>query len=626
MQRASIPQIRVTVTTGGVATVYPMLDFTTGRIVRNENNFDTATLQCDDYLSKNYPGKITSGSLIQVEGKDASDSSWTSILTGIILQGNLNLEPVPTGEFLTLICSGSGYGFKMCLINAEYGAQSGNATLDTLQEIIIDASHGIVPKYVNKILGGAVDSGYSYTADSTTVEDIAGTMQYLGFPYKPVHNALQDLCELLQAIKGASAGPHWIVTTDKKLLVTTVGAHHAGAISNGWTTYYGGSQAKATLEQGLDFTGFNFQKLIPEANHIVYYGLWRRPSSGDGWTEANAANWLIENDAGSTLVLTDDSVHQVGAKSLMAYNNYSPPAGTSYYSWPHNKLAAWNFNVGTSIYIPYLSFYARRHEKNYGISWWGVYLKTDDSNYFSYVLLSSTASQLPTNDTWYYFHLPIGPAWRTPSDFAWTITGNPDWANINRIEFYLTAPYYDAGDYMYYIDGLHFGDIPICRIAKNSTNITVNNLRCKPVIDDIGKDDSLNAADDSGLMAQMALAELLRSQTTPIVGTVTVAFIKDLLPGQLLHIHAKKTASGSFNINKDMRVTKVEHSWNNKGVVTKISLTDDVINANTRSSYTDINTVFKAIRPDSQDRQATSISRGILLDTTVPIFEKDYPS
>lgn len=227
MQRASLPELQVTVTTGGVSTVYTNLDYINGRITRNENNFDTAVLECGDYLSKNYPTKISSGSLIQVEAKDASDALWTTVFQGIILQANMDCD-AQKGEVLQLHCSGAGYGFKMCPINAEYGDQSINSTLNSLQKIVTDSGAGIVPKYVNKILGGSVNSGYTYTADSTTVQDVVGDVPYIGFPYKPCHKALQDLCDLLQAIKGASAGPHWIVTTDKKLLMTTVGNHHAG--------------------------------------------------------------------------------------------------------------------------------------------------------------------------------------------------------------------------------------------------------------------------------------------------------------------------------------------------------------------------------------------------------------
>jgi len=407
--------------------------------------------------------------------------------------------------------------------------------------------------------------------------------------------------------------------------MTTVGNHHAGAVSNGWTTYYGGSQAKATLEQGLDFISFNLQKLMPEANYIIYYGVWRRPSGGDGWTEGNAANWLIEDAAppnnGSIIVLSDDaSVHQVGSKSLAAINTSDPPVGIGYYSWPHNKAAAWNFNIGTNIKIPFLSFWVRTSD--WAVGQWYVRLCTDSSNYFEYYL----TPDLTVSDTWYYYHCPIGKYWtqagnRSPTNFSWTVAGSPNWANINYIQFKL----HGGADIYQYVDGLYFGDIPVCRVAKNSTNITNNKLRFKLINDDVGKDDSLNASDDSGVIAQLAKAELLRCQTTPIVGSIAVAFIKDLLPGQLLHIHAKKTASGSFNINEDMRVTKIEHVFNKSGFLTNPTLTDDLINANVRQSFTEINTVLKAIRPEWQDRQASSIKAGTV-DTTVPILEKDYPS
>jgi hypothetical protein len=617
----SNPQWKIILTTfygEGLSIDYTFImdKFFSGQIIRNESSFDTGTFECADPKSTMFPDTVTANSLIQVFFKDASESTWSSVFSGIIKEVNAIMKS--EGQTLRLICDGSGYGFPLCTVGADYGLQSSKPSLASLRSIITDPSNGIVPAYVNKILNGSA-SGYSYTADNTTVQDISAAINYLSFPYKPANKALKDLCDLVQAVLGASvAGPHWIVTTDKKLLVTTVGAHSPGSIYSLWPTYYGGSQTNATLEQGRDFIQVQFQKLMPEANHIIYYGAWRRPSNGDGWTEANAANWFIDDPYGAGLTLSDDAtVYNVGTHSLRATNVTA--AEITYYGWPYGKNAGWNLDVGTNIYIPYLNFFVRR---NGAPAAWYVFLHQDDTHYWYYEF----DGKITADDTWYYFHLPVGRYWKTatekqPSDFAWSSTGSPSWTNINYIRF----EWFPGNVAQYaYLDGLYFGDIPVCRVAKNSTSISTYGLRTKLIKDDVGKDDSLCASDDSGVIGQMAKAELLRCQTTPIVGTVVVPLLKDLMAGQLLHIHANKKADGSFCINKDMRVTRVTHNFRDK-FTTTINLTDDIVNANAREAFTSMNTFLKMVRPDTQDRQATSMKVGTL-DVTVPRLEKDYPS
>jgi hypothetical protein len=364
------------------------------------------------------------------------------------------------------------------------------------------------------------------------------------------------------------------------------------------------------LEQGIDFTQFNFQKLMPEANHIVYYGLWQKPTNGDAWTEGLISSW--GHDANLTLT-SEGSIVQVGAKSLRAE---IPSGGSGDFYWPSGKNAAWDFTkISTNTNIPHIKFYYRYH----GSSMAGTFGFHTDSTHYSFVDLWSLA---PNPDTWYHLDFPFGPYWDKDADvgmFVWSkgTTDYADWANVNYINFGLSAA---PGNYEY-VDGLFMAAL-VCRIAKNSTNIGTYGLRSKLIKDDVGKDDTLTPT-DTGLMAQMAKAELLRCQTAPIVGTVTVKMIKDLLPGQLLHIHANKKPDGSFYIDKDMRVTRVTQKFS--PFESTINLTDDKVNANAREAFTSMNTFLKAIRPDYQDRQAASIKVGSL-DITVPRIEMDYPS
>ena len=127
-------------------------------------------------------------------------------------------------------------------------------------------------------------------------------------------------------------------------------------------------------------------------------------------------------------------------------------------------------------------------------------------------------------------------------------------------------------------------------------------------------------------MARMAYSELLRMQKTSLVGRITtVSMIPDLMPGQWLHIHAKKEADASFSINKDMRVTKITQNIGAQGYSSTIDLTDDLTNTRARTAYEDRNKLVAANRPDYQDRQATSVKAGNIDINIVPLTE-DYPS
>lgn len=223
---------------------------------RVENGVDTATVMVADTDAEYYEDVIDEGDSVTIKEKDASDASWTTLLSGVVrvVRPEINLF----GNTLRVECDGAGYGFMLTACGEEYGTESSNSSLDTIAEILTDATNGIIPKWVNSILGSATSSGYSYTF---TVDTITGAINYVHFPYKPCYKAVQDLCDLVQAIKGTNAGPHWIVTTGSKFLLTTVANHSANVANEGWTTYYNGSQADATLEEGEDFIEYNFQKL-----------------------------------------------------------------------------------------------------------------------------------------------------------------------------------------------------------------------------------------------------------------------------------------------------------------------------------------------------------------------------
>ena len=180
-----------------------------------------------------------------------------------------------------------------------------------------------------------------------------------------------------------------------------------------------------------------------------------------------------------------------------------------------------------------------------------------------------------------------------------------------------------------HIDGMHFGDANVCRVAWNSTSVTNSKLKTKLITDNTGKDDTLLSGvlgtTDTGLMARMAYAELLRCQTTSLVGWVKTFMISDLLPGQIFKIYAKKTSGGTYNINDtEMRVTKLIQEGSVVGCISTIYLTDDLSNSHPRTLYEDWNKVVNAAaRPEFQDRQASSMKAG-QIDIRVPRLVEDY--
>jgi hypothetical protein len=288
--------------------------------------------------------------------------------------------------------------------------------------------------------------------------------------------------------------------------------------------------------------------------------------------------------------------------------------------YPSAKTAGWDFSGFTDFNTPNINFYFRRSDtatqiQVYLQSWTGGAL---DGSYYT-----DFTSDIAAATTWYHESYPVGPFYNVQDQFkgfTWTEDAAPNWAHIDAVLFHA-----HMGQNKYFnVDGLHFGDAAVCRTAWNSTSVTANKVRMKTITDNIGKDDSLKVTDDSGLMAQMAYAELLKLQTTPTVGEFTTLMIKDVLPGSLLHVHADKKFNLAFNVDMDMRITKLVDIWDPKEVTTTSTVTSDVTNSTTRTRYGDWNKMAEMIRPDMQDRQASSIKGGDI-DIRLARLIKDYP-
>lgn len=625
----SQPNIRITTNYSGTGYVHTNQQFSQMTVTRVENGVDIATLWMTDRHgwvgSYNWLNTVAADEDITIEVKDESESTWTTILDGIVRF--IKTPMADTGELLQLKCRGAGYGFKTTACGEEYGAESNNPSLDTLKEIITDATNGIVPAWVNDILGTGVASGFNYSMTqgvaNDLIENIAGVINYLYSPYKPNQKTLNDLCDIVQAIKGVAAGPHWVVLPNDKLIVTTIGSHHAAAVTAGWTTYYGGSQAASTLEQGCDFKLFEFEQMAKEANYILYHGAFMYPGSGDKWTENNDALWGETGGVNANHGKAADNVeHIVGSWSEKFWTGDGAGANWVELYYPAGQNAGWDMTKWGGRYnIPQLGFFMMRDTE--GDTQLDMKFYTDANDYYYYRYTGAFSHP----DKWYWITVPVGPyafeANQADNLEIFAVdNGDLNWNDINYFSIYGFATV--AGNQAnFWVDNCHFGGY-LLRGAKQAGIGAANKLRVKLITDDVAKDDSMLASDDTGTMARMAYAELLRAKSTPIAGYVITPMIKGLLPGQLMHIHAKQKRDGSFNIDKDMRVTKlVHHGVKGAGFTTKIWLTDDVTNSIARAPYDDMNKILSASRPEFQDRQATSI-KARKIDITQAILEKAY--
>jgi hypothetical protein len=568
-----------------------------------ENGFDSANVWLTDTKSLNYPTNFTSDKTVKIEVKDASDSAWTTIFNG------KSIHALPffdvNGEIIQLKCVGNGYGLSRMFVAVEYGQDVQGLAYNTLGEILGDAvaDNGIIHKWVNHLKGDlAVASGYAYT--TTGVSGVTGGINYVNFPFKPANKCIDDLCDQITAVKAGGAGPHWIVTTDDvihcKLLDVAVGAPVVG-----WPQYYLGSVADATLVQGVDFTQHRFEKMGKEANYIVYAGDWRRPSTGDGWTENTSSLWTtIDGEKG------DENIRvKIGDYSLRL-NPGDTHIGNFYY--PSTKNLDWDLSIFGPACIPHLSFYLM---KEFAATSFAVQFCKDATHFWEVDVSAGLTNPL----TWYKFDIPFGNHWENDkTDYRW-ISANGDWSQVDYINIYVAGIHDDE----LYLDGFCLNG-KIIRIAAQAAGYSAADPCLMTLItDDVGKDDSLKATDDSGVMARLAYAKYLQCNNTPLVGEFTTPMLKTLLPGQRLHVHAKPNSANAYQIDSDMRVTELMHNMTSGGYFTTSKLTDDLANTHARKRHDDLNKVYADMRPEFQDRQATSLKLGGLM-YDVPTFIKTY--
>jgi hypothetical protein len=596
-------------------------------VKRRENALNTASFSVADAENAVWTALADVGTQLQiyVDYKSVNDPPTTYVFNGYIDDA---VPSVSSNGAVTLFKStGIGRSLTWMTCGEEYGVESRLPALDTLLEIIDNAADGIVPAWVEKILGTATVSGH--TLGSTTyvadIQDAANPIQYLYYPFKSALSCLNDLMDVVTAqMRNAgapTAGPHWTVTPAGELCVDTV-ADHTVAVEAVWDTYWNSTAANSTFVHGIDFMDASFVKQQQDANYILYAGALAKPGNRDIWTENNSGDWSVTGIGAPGPALSDDAVtYLFGSYSIQIDSGQAAgPFGSATAKYP--DAGGWAFDIehwGGQYAIPMFHMYVHA-ASNVGRTASAtplVNFYTSAGNYYSYTI----GSMIPSTSKWYKVSLPLGAYggqhW-TADDTIAGVAGAPDWGNINWLEIEFTST--DANAAIMYVDGMHFTGY----ILRGAKQTGASYYKIKVITDDVGKDDSGLDTDDTFPMARYAYAELSRCSTTPITGTIKVPGRPEIMGGQLCHIHANEiNGGGTYRIDKDMRITQHTLHLGNDGFWSYLQLTDDVTNGRPMPGYSAYNTMMKATTPEFQNRQISSIKTRAI-DVTQVILEKSY--
>jgi hypothetical protein len=520
-----------------------------------------------------------------------------------------------------------------------------DSLLSTLREILTDSEEGIIPKYLRLLQwtesGTPISSGYDLGTDY--IYDDPSIYPFLDFPYQDTFMCLQDLIRLGSSLHYMTdpddwRGLHWIIYTGldsvSELLIAPVGDHDVeGVTGHNIKTLWPTRVASEPLIVKEDMITQAFKTEIPLANYVLVAGKFIFPKN-DNWTELSAEDWNVGyfidgvwtlEDHPENFVLNDLVNYKVGLASIQ---HYHPVGGIDYYYfYPKDTDLDLDLNVFTArTVVPKLCFWYYKGANVEGNK--VVLFAPDEKNTFEI--------DVPSIDgAW----APIEIDLTDNGKDVWTkggSEGNPSWATITKVGFKHHTTMFGAADVR--IDGLEFVGNTIrgaytsdCSETdiENCTIGCIKHYGCRflTIKDSLASTDTLNPQDDSSPLAQLALYELLRNRIIRTSGQITIPLDPTIMPGQLVHIHACwDEVNTVYRIDRDFRITEVQHNFVIKATTTALTLTDDLLNSipiDTTDPYT---IVMRAINPDYQSRTYASLKTGGDFNSRQKPISKDYTS
>jgi len=229
---------------------------------RIENSLSYLALSVDDYQSKRFVDVFDAFDTVDLSLRYGSDS-WTKVFSGTIT----SVKPQISGQGEVLGVGAWGLGKALLATHCDeaYGVESlNNTTLDTPTEIIED----LITNHINKEFGGAA-SGYSIADKVETINYPDGgntfSVTHLNSQYLNNFVNVNRVCSLTNAYAQGLGTPevsiHWFVDPSGNLYVKKIDDDHS---DGNWDRYYGGSQAKATIEVAKDMILYDFSKNVED--------------------------------------------------------------------------------------------------------------------------------------------------------------------------------------------------------------------------------------------------------------------------------------------------------------------------------------------------------------------------
>jgi hypothetical protein len=592
-----IPQQKITVSHIEDSSSLEFQDFTIATDVwLRENKGSNATLTALNNEGTIYLNHIDQDDIIQIHFKNKStDPSWAQVFGGYVVE----LAPesdTSRGYRLPTKCYGFDIALDRMRVKTEYGSESVNSDITTVYDALFDSTVGIFPKYVHKVLATATDSGYLFN-DGFALDDSTPFLPYSHFPFTPVNDALKQLLDLYTAANNPDPGLHWTVIPDgatSYFCMDVIGDHTTAAVDDMWPT-----NCPVTLTIGENIRSVTYSKQPKEANYIVYFGKYEYPTN-ELLTE-DAATYWTEYTANNVTITDDTSDKKVGSNSVK-FNFGATGAFESIFYFPVANLDI--TKIGTKRTVPTWNFYIKANN----FQWVKLLVGTGDplTDY------STKALTLPTNNTWGKTEVSLGTYIKEGGEDTWTTAAGTgvDWTDIDYVGFDALRPATGQTDIRF--DDMRFRGI-VTRAAYHSDS---GKYKIKLITDSLAKTTNLVAATDSGTVAQLAKAELLRAMTTPTIGSIMLDNLyPSIKPGQMIP-------------SLGFRITEVHFHIDDKNVFTELAVTDDLLNSypleNTSFGPTaQYNAIMKAVNPDFQDRDRGDLkARDIDIDQT--ILAKDY--
>lgn len=613
---------KVTCTHKGETTDYYNRLFTSINVKLRENNYNVATLTLPDAHNYHYSFSFAPFDTIHISFKNGNETNYVERFAGTIRQVNPSFNS--EGKTLILNCKGYGVELEETHCNRDYGLESSNSTLNTIDEIITD----IVDNFTEKSFTGDVTN---HTLATTRVSDYVTTdIKYVNNPYRTNLEVLDTLAQLSSAIgAGTTAGGHWIVVPDTTLtamlLWAKIGDHAAGTNSPEayWPDWWNYLEADSALTEGLDFTDYSILNKAEEyANKIVLITDFRRPAF-DYWTEDSGGAALWGNDS-LTGVTDSNTQYKVGSHSL----KIDPDgANTGYAYFPASADAAWDVTKwGSAKTIPHINFYIYKNATFTEATSY-IYMSTNTAARKTDYFYCAFSTWTENDNEWIHKSIPIGPYWASSEEskqYRWSSQGNPDWAKIDTIEFMLSGT---GADGLLYVDDLHFNG-KVTRSAADTSEITLNKEYQKVIIARNSMDDTcvagVGAGKDDGYAGRIAYAELLRRASVPSTFNFTLKQGRPLmLAGQKTHLHIGKRRDNTYKHDCTARFLTIEHNWNETtGLTTTCTATTDLLNSFPISAPDQYAMMMENLFLNSSE--AKNIRAGAEVDLLIPILESDY--